>query len=445
MIARGRQFLAFWRMHGTAAALKLVRVKLGVAIAGGPVFSWGGPKPAGAGALGASGTVKELVTQRFTELWPLRTYVIPQASLPRVSVVTDSIGSGSLFGGVGTALLFAAQLANRMDATLRIVTRTEKPRAENASLILDVYGIKLLHEVQFAFAPSGDAPPRESGRPLDIHPDETFITTSWWTTAALLPDVPPRSIIYLLQEDERMFYAFGEDRLHCDEVLRNRDIRFVINTRLLHEHLIGTGLTNLSTQGQWFEPAFPKALFHERPRTPGAKRRFFFYARPNNSRNLFHVGLAAIDRAINEGVLDLDRWDVFFVGKGIPDVSFENGRKPHRVEGLDWKGYADLAGTIDLGLSLMYTPHPSYPPLDLAASGAVVVTNKFPGKEDLSGYSKNIICTDLGIDALVAALKEGVALAEDGEARRRNFLANGMGTDWTESFDEVLLSLTTER
>lgn len=445
MSARVRRFASFWREHGTGAAVRLVRTKLGDAIAGRPVFEKSSSRSAVA-VRDASVTVQELVVQRFASTRPMSTYWIPKASLRRVSLVTDSIGSGSLFGGVGTALLFAAQLANRMNATLRIVTRTEPPSPSNASQILGAYGIQLLHEMQFAFAPWA-APNRAGGAEagLDIQQDEIFVTTSWWTTAATLPGVPHASIIYLLQEDERMFYPFGEDRFHCEEVLQNRDITFVINTRLLYDHLIHTGLDHLSKNAYCFEPAFPKSLFHERPREQGGKRRFFFYARPNNLRNLFYVGLAVIERAINEGVLDLDLWDVYLVGKDIPNVVFGDGYVPKRCEGLDWNAYADLMGTIDLGLSLMYTPHPSYPPLDLAASGAVVVTNKFANKTDLSQYSSNIICAELELGALVEAVRDGISLAENTELRRRNFLANGLGVDWEKSFEETLVALTASR
>jgi hypothetical protein len=242
-----------------------------------------------------------------------------------------------------------------------------------------------------------------------------------------------------------MFYPFGEERLRCEEVLRNREIRFVINTRLLYDHLIASGLENISSRAQWFEPAFPTALFHERPRDPAGKRRFFFYARPNNPRNLFGIGLAVIERAIVEGVLDLDHWEIYLVGKDIPNVTFGNRYEPKTCEGLEWKAYADLVGTIDLGLSLMYTPHPSYPPFDLAASGAVVVTNRFGNKQDLSNYSSNIVTADLNVSALVLAVRAGVALAEDDEKRRGNLLANGLGTDWTKSFEKVLPSLAADR
>jgi hypothetical protein len=451
MNVRVRRLLAFWKENGVSATVRLFRTKLGAAIAGRPVLNKIRAGSLIAGIAGPPGTVSEIVQFQFPSLQPLATYLIPKPSLPRVSLVTDSVGSGSLFGGVGTALLFAAQLANRMNATLRVVTRTEAPSPKNVWQILSAYGIQLQHEIQFAFAPVPGDDEEEHGLAvgaasgLDIGPDETFITTSWWTTAAALPSVPHASIIYLLQEDERMFYPFGEERVQCEQVLRSSDIRFVVNTRLLFDHLVANGLPHLERNGLWFEPAFPKSLFHPRQHGLGGKKRFFFYARPNNPRNLFHIGLDVIDRAISKGILDLAQWEVFLVGKDIPKVKFGDGYLPTQCEGLNWEAYADLAGTIDLGLCLMCTPHPSYPPLDLAASGAVVVTNKFGNKQELSSYSQNIICADLDTEALLDALREGVALAQDEVTRSRNFAANGLSGDWAQSFENTLQLLATER
>lgn len=453
MNERVRRFFSFWKEQGTGAVVRLVRAKLGRAVAGRPILG-GGEAAAAINAVDPIVKANDVTAGYFLAIQPLETFLIPASSTRRISLITDSIGRGSLFGGVGTAMLLAAQLANRLSATLRIVTRTEEPSPSNVAQILGAYGIELTHEVQFAFLPpvvsglevASEKPQTGPAVPgLDIHPDELFITTSWWTTAATLPSVPRASIIYLLQEDERMFYPFGEQRVQCERVLSTQDIRFVINTQLLYDHLIASGLENLNRSASWFEPAFPKTLFHERERVPGEKKRFFFYARQNNPRNLFHIGLDVIDRAINQGVLDLNEWEVFLVGKDIPNVTFGDGYVPQRCEGLEWKAYADLAGTIDLGLSLMYTPHPSYPPLDLAASGAIVVTNKFANKQDLSNYSRNIICAELDTEALVEALRTGVALAEDQQTRSRNFSANALGADWAAAFEETLQLLTAAR
>jgi hypothetical protein len=125
-------------------------------------------------------------------------------------------------------------------------------------------------------------------------------------------------------------------------------------------------------------------------------------------------------------------------------VVFDDSCVPQKFENLNWSQYADLAGTIDVGLSLMDTPHPSYPPLDLAASGAVVVTNRFGNKTDLSGYSSNLICADLERDALVNALRSAVTLASNQSLRAQNFRNNGLALDWQQTFSKIIKQLSEE-
>ncbi len=431
LLALYRKAYAYWRKYGTRVLAQRIRAEVAhkveqTAVLAQTALPFSHVAPASKG-------VNEMISTRFESLRPLSMYLVPPSPHPRVNIVTDSIARGSLFGGVGTALIFGTLLANRMGADLRIITRTEKAQAENVDHILSVYGLALQGEIDFKFLPS-----YEQKQNLDFSTSDLFITTSWWTTAATLGSVPSASIIYLLQEDERMFYPFGDDRLRCEAILRNREIRFVLNTRLLFDHLVADGLSNLTQQGSWFEPAFPTTVFRPRPHPTQGKRKFIFYARPNNLRNLFYLGIEVINAAIAQQVLDPQEWEIIFVGKDIPDLSFEGGVVPTKLENLSWSDYAELAGTIDLGLSLMYTPHPSYPPLDLAASGAVVVTNRFGGKQDLDRYSANLICADAECDALVDALRQGVALARNNGQREKNFQANGLCLDWNIAFSETI-------
>lgn len=434
MIDRGYKVYCYWRTHGTATLLQLIFLKLAHKHQR-PTDPLLDSKPDSNRAINAAQTSHT----RFQAVTPLRTYFLPESQTRRVNIVTDSISSGSLFGGVGTALIFAALLANKLNAQLRIITRTERAKPENVDHFLSLYGIKLEHEVQFKFAAFYD-----QKYELDIVKDDLFITTSWWTTAATLPSVPNYNVIYLLQEDERMFYPFGDDRLRCETILRNREIRFLINTNLLFDYLVHDGFDNIATQGMWFEPAFPAQVFHPRAKDRSGKRKFFFYARPNNLRNLFYLGIEVIEQAIAQQVLDLEHWEIFLVGKDIPAVTFNGGYAPIKCENFSWSEYAQLVGTVDLGLSLMYTPHPSYPPLDLVASGAVVVTNRFANKRDLSGYSANLICADLDRDALVDALRQAVAIAMDSRVREQNYRNNGLLTDWQQALDGIIQQLSGE-
>lgn len=434
MIDRISKLYYFWRIHGNAATRKVIFRKFTTNFK--HVAS---PLTVPANHLHDLKPIKNatnaahISNARFESLTPLLTYYLPDSEMHRVNIITDSINNGSLFGGVGTALIFAALLANKLNAPLRIITRTERAKSENVEHVLSLYGIKLKQEIQFKFAAFYN-PKYE----LDIVKHDLFITTSWWTTVATIASVPNDKIIYLLQEDERMFYPYGDDRVKCDAVLKNSDIRFVINTKLLFDYLISDGLNNLPKNGLWFEPAFPSQVYVPIKKKQNSKRIFFFYARPNNLRNLFYLGIEVIEKAITQKILDLEVWDIFLVGKDIPSFTFNGNYEPVRCENLSWSEYAQLISTVDLGLSLMSTPHPSYPPLDLVASGAVAVTNRFANKVDLSGYSENLICVDLNCDALLDGIKQGLSIAMNSSLREQNYRNNRLNTNWQVAFSEII-------
>lgn len=430
-----RRTYAYWQRTGWRATLSRIALeisrRLGTAAAAPP------PQPQDATSerrvAAQAPAVRPMGHEQLVEAEAtLLTYAVPPQGRPRVTLVTDSIGRGHLFGGVGTALIFAALLANRRGADLRVITRIEAPQPANADHVWRANGVALDGESRFVWAP------REGRVELDLVPGELVVTTSWWTTAAALPAVPPAQLVYLLQEDERMFYLYGDVRLRCERVLRRDDIRFVVNTRGLFEHLVADGMEHLHRGGLAFEPAFPATLFHPREKPSGSKRRFVFYARPLNPRNLYFLGLEVVEAAIERGVLDPAQWEIVFVGRDIPDVSLPRGCAPVRRENLSWAEYAALIGSTDLGLSLMYTPHPSYPPLDMAASGAVVVTNRHGSKRDLSRYSANLICCDPEPEALLRGLADGAALAEDTARRRANFEAGRLQRDWRQALAAVV-------
>lgn len=326
-------------------------------------------------------TVSHLLAERAPDITPLR--ITPGPSMRRINVVTDSIGPESLFGGTATALALAVLWANRSDVRLRIVTRHLAPDAVGLGSLLATLGIDAPKQLEFAYVPTGP------GDYLEVGEAEVFITTSWWTTASVLESIPSDRVVYILQEDERAFYPIGVNSLGALSIMNRSDIRVLVNTKMLLDALVATGVPNLVKTGIFFEPSFKSFVREGRVLKSDGPRDFFFYARPQNPRNLFDIGLAAIDSAIEEGTLD--GWRIHLAGRMLPSMTFCDGSRPFLHQTLDWKEYRELIGDMDVGLSLMASPHPSYPPLDLAAGGSVVVTNSWPGKVDLAAISNRII------------------------------------------------------
>jgi hypothetical protein len=380
-------------------------------------------------------TARNSVEVRFPALERLRTY--PELrSGRRLSIVTDSVSPGLLYGGVGTAILFGTLLAKRIGADLRLITRYEAPDAGQLGLMLATHGIEFRRPIDCVFSPWG------AGASVPTFDGDLFLTTSWWTTKATRMAIPPRKIIYLLQEDERMFYPRGDERLRCGEVLAAQDLQFVVNSEMLLRHFAegNEPLQNIVQQGCWFDPAFRANHYYDdaEGRKRRTKKNLLFYARPNNLRNLYWRGLETLSGAIEDGVLSPEAWNFIFIGRDLKRISLPGGVYPTIRENLPWLEYAALVREIDVGLSLIDTPHPSYPPLDLAASGAVVVTNTCGLKRSLARYSENIVCVDPTVEGLKQRIRQAVAIASNEPLRVANHARNAITRDWSLAFEPAL-------
>ena len=105
---------------------------------------------------------------------------------------------------------------------------------------------------------------------------------------------------------------------------------------------------------------------------------------------------------------------------------------------MSWKEYCDFASTVDLCYSMIYTPHPSYPPLDTTTAGAVCVTNRCNNKIDLSCYSENIVMADLTKESMLEAFVKGSELAKDIDRRKKNYENSHTAGSWYDAFAPVL-------
>ena len=240
-------------------------------------------------------TIAVVIDERFQALKPLPVFRMASTP-PRVIVVTDSINAGSLYGGVGTALILTALLAEHLSRPMCIATRTEEAEHHNVSHVLNIHGIPFSKNIEFSFVPS------HGTEMLMLGDDDIVITTSWWTTHATLRSVPAHQVVYLIQEDETMFYPYGDEHLRCCELLNNRDIKFVVNSKLLYDHFLNGAQPNVAERGFYFEPCFPINSYH-RDQSEREKSNFIFYARPFNSRNLYFRGLEVVETAIARGLL----------------------------------------------------------------------------------------------------------------------------------------------
>jgi hypothetical protein len=107
------------------------------------------------------------------------------------------------------------------------------------------------------------------------------------------------------------------------------------------------------------------------------------------------------------------------------------------VPRADQASYGELLRAHDVGLSLMYTPHPSLVPLEMASAGMLTVTNTFEHKDAgaLSAISANLIGAEPTLAGITGALLEAAAGVENVERR-----VAGSATAWSRDWDTSLNS-----
>ena len=128
------------------------------------------------------------------------------------------------------------------------------------------------------------------------------------------------------------------------------------------------------------------------------------YGRPSKPRNAFGLivdGLRAW-RATYEHAVD---WTVVSAGEPHGDIDLGHGAVLRSVGKLSFAEYAELLRSSAIGVSLMISPHPSYPPLEMSHLGLLVLTNRYDEK-DLSKAHPNIASLET---MTVAGFADGLA------------------------------------
>ena len=97
---------------------------------------------------------------------------------------------------------------------------------------------------------------------------------------------------------------------------------------------------------------------------------------------MFELGVLALGRALARGRV-LDGWEL----RGIGTVRAARGgwisaaaRRSSCCRAPPRPTTAQLLREHDVGLALMYTPHPSLVPIEMASAGMLAVTNTFENK-----------------------------------------------------------------
>jgi len=379
---------------------------------------------------------------------PVEFFVRPDlAEHPRLNVLVPGLGIRHMTGGPNTAIQLAYRLAAR-GLHVRFIA-TDAPLDDDTSALwshmanISDVGTRL-DNVEVV-----DGSDRFAG--VAIGANDLFMATAWWTAQSIkaaLPLVRQQRFVYLIQDFEPLFFASSSQYALALETYALDHVP-VINSQFLLDHLSAERVGRFADpdfveRALVFEPSVDSNLFSPRvPTSVKQKRRLLFYTRPQNGlRNLFELGTAALQMAIRHEVFDEDEWE--FLGMGDPFDALAVGPRSvlRPAPWHDLAGYAAQMRESDILLSPMLAPHPSYPPLEMAACGGPAVTTVFGPKtaEALASISSNIIGTEATIEGLACGLAEAVGRLADVQGRL-DATDLALPATWAEAFEDVVPEL----
>lgn len=319
----------------------------------------------------------------------------------RINLLVPALSEKHVFGGIATALRFFELLKEHYPIARIIVTDETSTTLKNNQYYSDwkVLDIGQSDVSGNSIVVAGN----RVGRALPISKNDYFVTTAWWTAInafkmlnwqeAAYSLEEKRKLIYFVQDFEPGFYSWSSRYALADSTYKKptRTIP-IFNTKLLSDFF--------DEQGYSFEHSFhfnpklnPVLDKLRKDKIGNAKeKQILIYGRPSVERNLFSIIIQSL-KCWAEKYDSANEWKVYSAGEQHDPIEIGHNIKVESVGKLSLDEYAEILSRSSVGISLMLSPHPSYPPLEMAMFGVNVVSNTYANK-DLTALVSNVINAD---------------------------------------------------
>jgi GT2 family glycosyltransferase len=304
---------------------------------------------------------------------------------PRLNVILPVLRERDLFGGLLTAALLAVKFKEQHpDVDLRFLLSDGPGDVATLRRALAPY---VTHAIDAEVVPVFDREQQFAG----VHRGDLFMATAWWTCYSARA-VSPEPFVYLIQDFEPGFYAWG-DTYAASLATYAMAFTPIFNTSTLQDYFAEQRILSEATlaQGVSFQPALPPHAVEKK--APKGKRTLFLYGRRSAARNAFNTAVLGLAKALALGTLQASEWQFVSAGEFHEPIRLSDRAVLRSLGKMPAEAYREFIGQVDLAVSLMLSPHPSYPPLEVAAAGALCVTNTFANKDPSRLHPNLVSCT----------------------------------------------------
>ena len=363
----------------------------------------------------------------------------------RLTLVLPSLSSNMVFGGLATGLEIFLHCAASLAARPRIAVDDFDRRVDGSFLERAAKRAGFApHDVMVMHRTAQE-------QPISVRANEVFFAFNWWTALNLRPLLAAqaahfgagiRPLVHLIQEYEPLFHPMSSTHLYARNAFGDQRNWAIVNSSQLQAYLQAQG--HVFAREYVFEPRLSASLTPHLPQQPLAKERVILvYGRPAVKRNCFSAAVDGLRRLV-ELHPELRRWEIVSAGAPHGPVALGGGATLRALGKLPLEDYGAWLRRAGVGLSLMASPHPSYPPLEMAHFGILTVTNGYACK-DLSRAHENITSlSDIGPDSIAASLVAACRSVEDDPMagwRGRSYMPGYVETDQPDIYLRLLPDL----
>lgn len=318
----------------------------------------------------------------------------------RINLLVPALSEKHIFGGIATALRLFKEIIKEFPTARIIVTDETSVNLSENEFFSDWTVVDLGNDDSEgnSIVVAGD----RVGKKLSVRENDYFVATAWWTAFNAFramewqqehTSTKNRKLTYLVQDFEPGFYPWSTRFALADSTYRHREITIpIFNTKLLFEYFEQQKYE--FDQAYYFEPKFNPVLkkWRDKKWDVAKKKQILVYGRPSVERNLFPLLIQTIS-IWNQKYSRASEWEVISAGECHENIPISETTVLRSVGKVSLEEYATILSESSIGVSLMLSPHPSYPPLEMAMFGVNVITNKYSNK-DLSQLSPLIKSAD---------------------------------------------------
>ncbi|QGJ68612.1 Rhamnan synthesis protein F [Planctomycetales bacterium 10988] len=334
----------------------------------------------------------------------------------RLNIIIPTMKPEKIYGGISSAIHSAKCLAEAMNVqSIRLLVTSDEVDTPSMQQVA-----KRLNTSFLLAEPNDDTDGNivvdlfsRRNLPVVLREDDVFFATAWWTAdlAFRLKDVQEKlfghslHVVYLIQDFEPGFYPWSNQYALAEATyLRGDETIALINS----EELANFFAHRYHFAHTWYLPFVLNKGIQSSLRPTVKKKKIIVYGRPSVQRNLFSLIVEGLRIWQDRDPRTHSEYEILMAGEAFQPELLSDLENAKVCGKLSLEEYGSLLNEAAIGISLMLSPHPSYPPLEMATAGCFTISNAYEAKDltkrASSIYSLNSLKAESIADALDIAL-----------------------------------------